>query len=300
MSIVRGIRSVTCGYTRDFILVPETEERMESCLILETQSDNECLNSEIFYSFPEMINLTARIIPHKLFPSVFAERIENNISLGKNNIYETPLIHKDSPLVNKNTFCSKLTLQFENSGEYFFSKKWYHFFKKSFEEYEICFSFHDNVIFEKNFLLTSENIVEKIFKSKLSSHPSEDEKNLYRAYPYAGFYSYGAHPHEIESCIFQINSANLHTEIKLWKLNSFKSKFGFDATIDTALEGDARFIGVKHFTGTQKLSLYEELTQGMCQFTLINLNTEEKNIYKSNNILHVSGTDLLKISFIKE
>ncbi|MBR1735146.1 MAG: hypothetical protein IJ730_06890, partial [Alphaproteobacteria bacterium] len=67
---------------------------------------------------------------------------------------------------------------------------------------------------------------------------------------------------------------------------------------DSILTGNQNLIGIKEFSQSQKMSLYEELLSGACKFTLVNKNTNEQSDYISNAVAHISGTDLIKINFI--
>lgn len=281
MSIVRGIRFVSEKYARNFAYVPDTEEKIEPFIIIETQDIETDIVSD---GFPEAINLVAKIIPQKNFPKISAERIRNSINLGKCSVYEIAT-----------NICSKITLQFENSGEYLLNNEWHKFFKKSFEKYKLSFQSDDNTVFEKSFLFHDKDISEKV--TLRTCHSSSSEKDIYVAYPCGGFYNYGAHPREIESCIFQLLESNRHTSINVFPLSAFKSKFGFDASADKDMN-TSRFIGVKNFSENQKLSLYDELYKGNCKITLEA--PTEKETYKSNSLFHISGTDLIQINFIKE
>ena len=301
MSIIRGIRSVSQGYFRDFVPIPETEENMQSYVVLETTSDDALTYVELSGTYPESIQLLAKIIPHKNFPNTSVERIEDNFSLGKNAIYNSPEIYQNSNITNPNAFYSKLTLQFENSGEYLFHKKKHTFFKQTFDKYEIKFPSQNNVLFEKNFLFQENSVVEKMEKKKKgnTSNPTS-ENNLYRTYPYGGFYEYGAHPHEIESCIFQLHAGNSTSAIKIWKLSTFKSNLGFSATENRDMEGGMKFLGVNNFSENQKLSLYDELISGGCTFTVLDLLAQESTTYKSDGVLDIPKTNLIKINFSED
>jgi hypothetical protein len=121
----------------------------------------------------------------------------------------------------------------------------------------------------------------------------------YRIYAYGGFYEHGSHPHEIESCVFQINSGNSTSAIKIWKFSAFRQKCGFDATMDKDMGNGVAFIGIKNFSPSNKATLYDELIGGACNIKLSNKLTEEIAVYKSNGVFHIQNTDLIKINFIK-
>lgn len=287
MSIVRGIRYISGKYTRNSVPLPDTEEKIEPCIVIETQDDG--IEEDIVSdNFPEAINLFAKIIPHKDFPNISAERIKNSASLGKYAVYEPKCATQAHP------FCSKISLQFENLGEYMLDDSWHKFFKTTFMKYKLKFQHENNVIFEKEFPMHRENITENISTRNSSN---TDEPRVYTTYPYCGFYSYGVHPREIEAHVFQLTESDRHTSINTWALSAFKARFGFDATADKT-SGSTQFIGAKNFSASQKVSLYDELCCGNCTITLSDSTKEET--YKSNSLFQISGTDLIQINFIKE
>jgi hypothetical protein len=123
MSLIRGMRSLSYGYARDFIPVPETEENILSCVTLESDSEEVECSVKVANAWPDFISLNARMIPSKILSDAVAERFENGRSLGKNQIYLSPIIYHNSSLKNPNSFCSKVVIRFENSGEYFMNHK---------------------------------------------------------------------------------------------------------------------------------------------------------------------------------
>jgi hypothetical protein len=155
-------------------------------------------------------------------------------------------------------------------------------------------------MFEKDFLTLNDPVIEK-FKIKggeAALLKNTSQRAPHCLYPYGGFYEYGAHPQEVESCVFHINSAGSKTSaIKIWKLNAFLARCGIDPTADGVLEGGTPFVGVKNFSQSQKMSLYDELRNGLCKISLTNLITAENVVYESYGTSHVPNTDLITISF---
>jgi hypothetical protein len=297
MYLIRGIRSLSSGYAHDFINIPETEENVKSHVALETE-DNECTYVKFSATWPSKIVLDAQMIPSKI-PSagIFAERYENDVSLGKNFLYTSPIIHQKSGITSPRAFCSKITIKFEGSGEYSFCGEHKSFFDDSFDEYKI--NIENDVLFEKDFLVLNAPIIEKLTR-KIGEHPTIDETNErvpYRVYPYGGFYEFGAHPQEIESCVFQISSEESKSSIKLWKLGAFFVKYGADPTINSIVDDGNNFIGIENFSASQKMTLYDELKNGSCKILLENTVTKEIHEYKSAGIYHRLNTSLVRINF---
>lgn len=300
MSLIRGMRSLSYGYARDFIPVPETEENILPYIMLESKDEEaECCVTLTNVS-PEFISLNARMIPIKISSTATAERFENGTSLGENNLYSSPVIYHNSVLKNPKSFCSKIVLKFENSGEYFMNQKKTCFFNKTFDDYDLKFENDDTHLFEKDFFISNGATIEKVTKQigKETTLDGSSEIAPHRIYPYAGFYEYGAHPQEIESCIFQINSGEVSSAIKISKLSSFK-KIGVNPTENSILKDGIKFIGITNFSKSQKVSLYDELLDGACKISITNRNTQEICEYKSNSLTHIANTDLITINFMK-
>lgn len=301
MSLIRGMRSISYGYANDFIPVPETEENILSCVTLESDSEEAECEIKVANAWPEIISLNARMIPLKILSDATAERFENSRSLGKNQIYSSPIIYHNSSLKNPHSFCSKLIIKFENAGEYFIDHKKNSFLNKIFDDYDLKFETEGEIIFEKSFLISNEAVIER-FTKKIGQDTTiegSSEKAPLRIYPYAGFYEYGVHPQEIESSVFQINSGDNTSAIKISKLNAF-TKIGIDPAKNGVLEGGIKFLGVTNFSSSQKMNLYDELLSGACKISVINRNTKEICEYKSAGLTHAANTDLITINFIKE
>ena len=300
MSLIRGIRSLSYGYARDFIPVPETEENILSYVMLESCNEGIEYDVKVANSWPDFIALNTRMIPTKVLSDVFAERFENGKSLGKNRIYLSPIIYHSSSIKNSHSFCSKIVIKFENSGEYFMNQKKHSFLNKTFDDYDLKFGAEGDYLFEKNFLISSGAVIERFTRSigKDTTLEGSLEKAPIRIYPYAGFYEHGAHPQEIESCAFQINSGEGASAIKIAKLSSF-AKTEIDPTQNTILETGLRFIGISDFSPSQKVNLYDELLSGACTISVTNRNTKEICEYKSRGLTHIANTDLININFIK-
>jgi hypothetical protein len=75
---------------------------------------------------------------------------------------------------------------------------------------------------------------------------------------------------------------------------------GTDPSGDIRSESVYEFAGIKDFSESQKMNLYDELKNGFCRIELLNKNTAEKIIYKSNGVFHIPQTNLITINFIKD
>jgi hypothetical protein len=305
MSLRRGIKSISHGYVRDFTPVPETEESICTCISFETDDDEYCDVKQVGTP-PDSVTLNARMIPTKITVKTFAEKFVNGTSLGKNPIYSSPIFSENSTLKDFSTFCEKITLKFENSGDYSFGNRKNIFFGKSFEEYEVVFPGTSDVLFEKNFLLSTSPVIEQFSvsaaRSASSSEEGGTEPSVCRIYPYAGFFGYGAHPKEVESCVFQIGSTpSSGGAIRVWKLNKFFEKYGVDPTRDGTPKSGTKFAGVKNFSPSQKITLYEELLNGASEIVLKNIfEGAEKIPYVSRGVYHIPNTDLISINFVRK
>ncbi|MBR1733967.1 MAG: hypothetical protein IJ730_00715, partial [Alphaproteobacteria bacterium] len=209
MSLIRGIRTIAQEYSRSMDKMDNSIQHNESYILLEAGDDEDCI-IKIVNSWPKNIELTARMIPEFNFDnSVCVEVNEDGKNLGKTNIYLSPSFHSTSEIKNKNNICSKLILKYE--GTFGIDQK--DFFGDASEDFEIKF-FEDKIILKKEFLTQHTSIIEPL------------NKTTYPIYPYGGFFEYGAHPKEIESCIFQTKSENLKSTIRSWKFTRFVTKFG--------------------------------------------------------------------------
>lgn len=288
MSLIRGIRSMVQEYARSSAVANNQNEDVISNVLLAVGNDEDC-SVQIMNLWPETVVLTAKMIPEKEFnESLYVEAIKDTNSFGKNSIYSLPIFCSTSEIKNKNAVCSKLVLRYEGSGIFLMNRKKQDFFGDSFDEYELKFT-KDAVLFEKEFLTFGTAVTEQIA-----------EKMPYKIYPYGGFYEYGAHPKEVASCFFHIKPENSKSAIVSWTFNKFAAKFGIDPSKDAGLPSGQSFVGIKEFSPSQKVNLYDELLGGACKFLLANKSTGKQCQYKSNNLSHISGTNLIKIVFIKE
>ncbi|MDR3151225.1 MAG: hypothetical protein LBT67_00035, partial [Holosporaceae bacterium] len=293
MTLSRGIRFLSKGYIRDFPSLPDTEENVRQEILLETESDED-YPIKLAGIWPENISLNAAINSEKIAASASVERIENARSLGKNEIYKTPLIDGGSPLKNPEAFCSKITVGFENSGEYVAENEKHNFFGKSFDDYQLKFEKEGNSLYEKVFpFLDGDQIVEKYVFSHGDFLREEEssEKAKFRIYPYGGFCEYGTHPKNIELCVFQTKVNAKTTLILIHRLSALAAS-GINPFSDCVLKDGTPFVGVKNLQESQKNSLYDDIKNGACQITISNVVTNISQRYKSSGLTHISNTNL--------
>lgn len=283
MSLIRGIRSMVREYSREDKDQTEPNENIVSSIVLET-SDDDDFYVKIANAWPESIILSARIIPERNFASdLFAEITNGSASLGKNYIYSAPLFHSASEIKNKDNFCSKACIKYENVGEFLMDNKLNSFFGNSFDDYEIKFAV-DNVIFEREFMKLSASVFEKLAGTSISSAST----TTHHLYPYGGFFRHGAHSEEIESCFFQVIVEKAKTAIRILRSKKILASLSEGVKLDFP-QG-----------APQPKSLYDDLLNGESKIVLINKITSKSCTYKSNSVYHISATNLIKINFIKE
>jgi hypothetical protein len=300
MTIIRGIRCISEGYDRDFIGVPETDENASTCVILETNNEED-FSVKIANLWPDFISLDAAMIPTAILNASTIERVENGVNLGKMQIYNSPRIDTQSHIDNPKLCCAKIAINFENTGKYSLDSYVFSFHGASFDDYEIQFT--SASIFEKNFLScpNEASILEKytVDSNRIPRMEHPDGAIKYQVYPYGGFFEYGAHPKQMESCIFRTSHDGRSLYLRISKISTLQS-IGIDPTCDNVSEPGYRFVGVKDFSESQKINLYDELKNGACRIEVQNKSTEESCFYKSNAVVHIAKTNLISINFIKE
>jgi hypothetical protein len=299
MTILRGMRSLSETYDRNFPNVADTDENISSVVIFETEDESGSV--KLANIWPDFIALDASMSPVTLTSAATVERIEVGRNFGKINIYNAPKIDTQSHVTNAASCCSKITINFENTGKYGLEGGTGNFCGKSFDDYEIALS--ADCIFEKIFLACADgaSLVEKYTKNSqnivLLEHAGELVKCKF--YPYGGFFEYGAHPRQMESCVFRTVHDGKSVFLRISPITTLKN-LGIDPTKDKVSEGGDKFIGVKEFSQSQQMNLYDDLKAGACRLEIINKNTDEKCFYKSNAVFHVAKTNLITINFLKE
>ena len=232
--------------------------------------------------------------------SIHSIKIKNNNSTisrfrddklkGQMQIYNNPRVLENSP-ITIDSIVEKIVIKYEKSGSYIKDKARIEFFDANLG---ICqLNLDEDDIFEKKFAVTCKNIIENSTKDGIIlQHNRISTCNLY---PYGGFYTYGCHPKQIESCVFRAQVVDEFLSIKIHQLSSIHN---FDPLVDTILDSGKMICGAKNLNTSQKKSLYDEIIQGDCHIQLLKEN--KKQNYRSNAVVHIANTNMLIINFIKE
>ncbi|MDR2645935.1 MAG: hypothetical protein LBC04_02035 [Holosporaceae bacterium] len=293
MTITRGIRALSAGYHRDFADIPDTDENISACIVVESHSDDSY--ATIANSWPDSIQLNAGITPIHITSGATIVRLEDSKLLGRAALYDSPPVDSQSQIQNPKSCCSKIIVTFENTGRYLQENELNTFVGKDFGDYRINLS--TDCLFEKEFLVCSEAISEVANQRGLLRHENTFAKCI--IYPYGGICEYGMHPQLIESCVFRTVSDGKQLYLRISPLSVMRN-LGVDPTVDQKSESGYQFVGVKNFSASQRTNLYDELKNGACRISIINKNTSEESIYRSNAVLCTPKTNLILINFIKE
>ncbi|MDR0631816.1 MAG: hypothetical protein LBF54_01030 [Holosporaceae bacterium] len=293
MTITRGIRALSTGYYHDFADVPDTDENLSTCVVFESKEDD--CHGAVANSWPDSIALNASITRVAAASDATVERVENSKFLDRISLYGAPRIDLQSQVQNPKSCCSKIVVDFENTGKYSLENEIDTFIGKDFGDYQMNFS--SDHLFEKEFLICSQSISEIADQSGTLKHENTFAKC--KIYPYGGMFEYGMHPQLMESCVFRVVHDGKQLCLRISPLSAMRN-LGIDPTKDQPSESGYQFVGVKNFSESQKTNLYDELKNGFCKIEVINKNTEETALYKSNAVLHQQKTNLITINFIKE
>ncbi|MDR0678508.1 MAG: hypothetical protein LBF44_03160 [Holosporaceae bacterium] len=291
--LTRGIRAMSLGYYRNFLEVPDTNENLSTCVIMESKQNK--YSASIANSWPDSIMLDASMIPVEVSADAHIERREGTELISGTKIYDNPKIDSQSTIQNSKSCCSKVVVHFENTGKYALGKEIRAFIGEDFDDYRINLLLKG--IFEKEFLVSSDSILEIADKRGMIAHEHGFAKC--KVYPYGGFFEYGVHPQRIESCVFRGIHDGCSLSLRISPLSTLRS-LGINPCEDQMSELEYQFVGVKNFSRSQQTNLYDELKNGACKIEITNKNTNEKSNYKSNAVLHVSKTNLITINFIIE
>ncbi|MDR2780978.1 MAG: hypothetical protein LBB21_00760 [Holosporaceae bacterium] len=291
MTLTRGIRALSAGYYRDFSDVPDTDENLSTCIVLESNNDDCC--ASLANSWPDSIALDASMSPVEITSRAVLERIENRDLLGRIAIYDDPKFDVQSHIQNVKSCCSEIVINFENTGKYVLGNSTLAFFGKNFDDYQL--DFQSDHLFKKEFVVCRGSIQEIANEKGFLQH--ENSFTECKIYPYGGLFGYGMHPKQMESCIFRTVMDGRSPGLRISPLSALRS-LGIDPTEDQRQEVGYKFVGVKNFSESQKINLYDELKNGFCKIEVTNRNINEKSMYKSNGIFHMPKTNLITINFI--
>jgi hypothetical protein len=292
MNIAGGIRALSAGYYRDFTDVPDTEENLSSCIVFESADENCSVTT--MNSWPDSFMLDASMNPVAIASHAILEQTKNQNSIERISIYENPKFDEQSFVKSSKVCCRKIIVRFENSGKYLLQNNAITFFGKSFADCRL--DFPADCLFEKEFLFCSDSISEIVDEKGLIRH--EDTLAEHKIYPYGGLFEYGMHPKQTESCVFRSVSKKNSLSLRATPLSVLQNS-GIDPAADLRSESGYRFVGIKHFSPSQKINLYDELKNGGCQIEVTDKNSNEKIAYKSNGVFHTPQTNLITVNFIR-
>lgn len=299
MRITRGIRALSEVYDRDFGDVPDTEENISVGVMLETEDESGVV--KLADLWPDFISLNAVMSPTAIVSGATVERLECGKNLGKINLYHGPKIDPQSHISNVSSCCSKITVDFENTGRYGLDGVVVNFCGKSFDDYEI--KFPSKHLFEKTFLVCKDgaSLMEKYVLDSQNGVQLEEVGGMVRGrfYPYGGFFECGIHPQQMESCVFRTTQDGKSVQLRISPIRTLQN-LGIDPTGDQLVENKHKFVGVKEFTPSQKTNLYDELKSGACKIEVLDRNTGETRVFGSHSVVHAARTNLITINFIKE
>ena len=301
MSIIRGLRSISSGYARNFSNISDSEEEISGEICLITQ-DEDC-SIKIANDWPENIFLRATINPvgFEKHPKISIQRIENGKNLGAVDIYGNPQFASNSFLKNSECICSEIVVAYDGAGESIIDGTKEKFHGTEFSDYSLELT--DDVIFRKEFLtekisnISEEYVVDKIHNvSVLKDKP---DLVTFCLHPYGGYYKFGDHPQCIESCVFSSAIDSQKTVLKAWTLSKLRS-IGIDPSKDQKLKDTTTLLGIKNFLPSQRINFLEEINSGNCKIAITNRNISETCRYKSIGLDHIPNTNIIIINFIKE
>ena len=195
--------------------------------------------------------------------------------------------------------CSRIDIVYEGNGEIFINGETEKFRGNSSQDYFL--NFKDNILFRKEFLTEKiKNIIDSaVGKNEIDSasvRNSISKTSVLPLHPYGGYYKYGSHPKDIESCIFYSTFNARNTVLKAFTLEKIKS-MGINPFQDQISRDQKRIIGIKNFTESQKLNLCDEIKSGKCIINVTNRNISEIRQYKSIDLEHIENTNIIKIKF---
>ena len=300
MSIVKGIKSATEGYIKNFYNLSATEPKIFSETYFSTNNEEDCI-IKIANEWPENIFLKAMINPINFSEQedVTIEYREGKKIFASTSLYRNPKFDSSSQIQDLKNLCSQIDVVYEGNGEIFINHETEKFKGNTTQDYFL--DLKDNILFKKEFLTEHiKNIVDditpKMENGSSSVRNSVPKTSVLFLHPYGGYYKLGDHPRNIESCIFYSTFNAKNTVLKAFTLKNIQS-LGIDPFQNQILRNQTHIIGIKNFTESQKLNLYDEIKSGKCVIDVTNRNIKEICRYKSVGLEHFEGTNIIKIKF---
>lgn len=288
MAIIRGLKALSHGYIRNFKDISDTEENLSSSIILESAAGDVII--DVDETWPESIMLKASMSALPISPNLTIRRIENGHAFTPVNIYQSPKIDSRSIVQSSHMCCAKINVHFENSGvAYDIEKKPISFIGSQFDHFSIIFDASN--VFEKDFMILDRSVTES-FNSSISC---SDKAVKYRFYPYGGFFKYGAHPRQMETCVFRTVQDGRSVALRISPVSELMSA-GINVFYADATE-HSTVTGIHAFSDSHKLSLYDELKNGACSIKVKDEISNEISEYVSETVTHISDTNLINIYF---
>lgn len=280
MTIIRGLKALSHGYTRNFKEVSDTEENISGSIILESVENDPII--QIDNLWPQTIMLKASISAVPILSQSTIQRIENKHSFAPVNVYQSPKIDSKSIVQSSNMCCSQINVSFENTGvAYGIDESNITFAGTKFDHFSLIFE--QKQLFEKKFITLTESVTEDY---SVGSH--------FKFYPYGGFFKYGAHPRQMELCVFRTVQDGRSVALRISPISELLNAGIVGET------GSNPIVGIDTYSDSQTLSLYDELKHGSCKIKVKDELSGETAVYLSNTVSHISNTNLMNIYFIKE
>lgn len=297
MIFIRSIRNICDEYKKNYRSIPETEENFSGSKHLEISP---IINPKIISSsdnWPEIIALQAEMIPTEIDSDSIFQRINGDLIGKPTHIYSYPVFAGLSFIKFPNVFCKSLQVKFNNIGEYVYKGEHFKIFSKNFDDYKIEIN-NDNVIFEKKFQIQKSGLQIEKYRSTATrrSELVSDIPNIVKhVFPYAGFFSFGCHPQNVEACVFQVEIESLATVLKVSPLSAWKSQ-RMSPLETCVLEGGGILLSSCDFSESEKLNLYEEIQQGALNVEISNSKNHKKK-FASYACSHIHNTNLINVFF---
>ena len=272
--IIRSLRNIAEKYHNNNNMLSIISADETPHMTFETNGNGVVKISD---DFPKRMVLNAKIMPVQNFSKAKLERKINGKAISYCDLYS----HYE------NKYCSSVEVVFENGGHAIsFDNEKISFSDKNFEDYQIVIN--DNILLKKDFLTTQKDILENINNDGIILQNNQLASRV--IYPYGGVYQYGLHPKVIEQAICFWSENN---ELRTIALSAVQ---GVNPAKNTLMKSGKWFIGVQDFAKNYRTSLYDDILNGGCKFTL-KLNDSEK-VFVSNSLNWFEKTNLLQVGFV--